>query len=228
MAKSGASTQSSATESKHVKNSSHQQRPSLVADAVAKEAKIAAKALTASLKASRVFYISTASSTAIVSGLILSGAIQVLLQAVFNNFSDLTVTTVTNSTSQDVIYSYTTLTFGNQPAGLLFGENLYAVGLCQGLSLFFGNILMFMNNDNRTKFDQSVQHIWFISFVMMLLFAYGGIVLLLAIPIRYMIEKKSWVGVLLIPFTVLVAMITYLVFKKVTLTYRKVKTVSDS
>ena len=194
--------------------SSHQQHPSLVADVVAKEAKIAAKALTASLKASRVFYTSTASSTAIVSGLILSGAIQVLLQAVFNNFADLTVTTVTNSTSQDVIYSYTTLTFGNQPAGLSFGENLYAVGLCQGLSLFFGNILMLMNNDNQTKFDQSVQHIWFISFVMMLLFAYGGIVLLLAIPIQYMIEKKSWVGILLIPFTVLVAMITYLVFKK--------------
>ena len=166
--------------------------------------------LATSLRANRDFYQSTASSTGIVSGLVLSGVIQIIIQAVLNNFK---------MNEDGGTYS-----FENPKGSLYFGETLYAIGVLEGLSLLFGNILMLMPENQESRFGKAVQHIWRISFIMMLVLCYGGIFLLLIIPLRYG-ESRPYVSSVLIPTAVLIFMIAYLIFSKLRFDLKRISSI---
>lgn len=169
--------------------------------------------LATSLKANRDFYQSTASSTGIVSGLVLSGVIQTIIQAVLNNFK--------------VNEDGGTYSFENPRGSLYFGETLYAIGVLEGLSLFFGNILMLMPENQERRFSKKIQHLWRISFIMMLVLCYGGIFLLLTIPLRYG-ESRPYVSSVLIPTAVLIFMIAYLIFSKLRFDLKQIQSDAPS
>ena len=180
----------------------------------AKKIVFAKKALAKTLKANRDFFQSVAIWYGAISSLILGATVQVLM-----GLKD-----AKGISFMDDSYSK----FGS------YGSELYAASAFEGISLFFGFLLMLMpredaedahkevEDENFISFSKSVRHIWPIVFVMMVLHSIGGIgcVLILLTKKR---NPKAYTFSLLVPVVIFAFMVTYLAYMKLKFDWRRVQ-----
>lgn len=178
----------------------------------AKKIVFAKKALAKTLKANRDFYQSVAIWYGAISSLILGATVQVLM-----GLKD-----AAGISFMDDSYSK----FGS------YGSELYAASAFEGISLFFGFLLMLMpredaedahkevEDENFISFSKSVRHIWPMVFVMMVLHSIGGIgcVLILLTKKR---NPKAYTFSLLVPVVIFAFMVSYLAYMKLKFDWRR-------